>query len=183
MEMTKWDLLFGISVFFAVALVGIFIYGIVSKDLVGSNFYLFKSSLGDIIVGSISLLGGVFFAGVGIWYYIAHKEHFFDRHQSIHEYHVKSKTQFLGSSENAYVLNKTYDAVLRELKLKSICILTLSLIFSFYFIFLGASCFINEESVPSIYQAYRRPCPDGTVSAGDQKSANELTANGTKTTY
>ena len=176
MEQTKWNVLFGISIFFAVALFGIFIYGAVSKDLVGTNFYLFKNSTGDIVVGSLAVLGGIFFAGVGIWYYIAHKKHFFNRHQSIHEYHVNKKTQIMGSSENAYILNKTYDAVLRELQLKSLSILILSLIFSFYFIFLGISCFINVESVPSIYQAYKRPCPDGTVSAQDQKTANELTS-------
>ena len=176
MESTKWNVIFGLSIFFALALFGIFIYGAVSGDLDGTNLFLFKNETGDIVVGSLAIVGGLFFLGVGIWYYITHKKHFMERHQNIHEYHVKEKTKFLGSSENAYILNKNYDGVLRELQLKNLNILMLSLVFSFYFIFLGVSCFINEESVPSIYQAYKRPCPDGTVSAQDQKTANDLTS-------
>lgn len=164
MDSLAIKILLGLVITTAIALFGLFIYGIISKDIQGTNFYLFKTNTGDSIVGGISIAGGIFTLAVGVWYYISHKEDFQNEHLKIHK-------NLLNEGDKS---KKLMNQAQKELALKNINILIIFILFSFFFIFMGASCFLNEESVPSLFQAYERPCPKNTVPASAQKHPKDL---------
>jgi len=166
MDSLSYKIFLGITIVFAIALFALFIYGIISKDIQGSNFYLFKSNSGDIIVGSLGIVAGIFTLAIGIWHYISHEEDFKKEHSNIH----KSMVDNSDLEGVDYLMNE----VQKELRLKNINILIIFVLFSFFFTFMGISSFLNNESTPSVYQAYERPCPKNTLSASSQKHPNDL---------
>lgn len=159
----------GIGSVLFLSVLGIFIYGAVTKNIQGNNFYLFKSTSGDIIVGSLLCVFSVVLLIMSIFIYRHHDSVFREQHENIHKDFLANEDNLTSSGTNPY---KTYEDVQRQLRLKNINIFLLMLLFSFYFAYLGSSCFINEENFPSMYQAYRRPCPENTFSAEDTKHPN-----------
>jgi len=154
--------LFGIL---AAVILGLVIYGFISGSLEnGTNFYFFgnngvSSKTGSQIAGSINILLFVFCMGIGIFYYNRQKVVYRDRF----------KNYFSGHEEE-----EEYKEMMKQINFK---ISNVSLIFAtiaFFFLFLGVSTFMNEENYYSIYQAYRRECPQNTISAEDTKHPSKL---------
>tara|TARA_R110001632_G_scaffold31867_3_gene82870 strand:+ start:2507 stop:3010 length:504 start_codon:yes stop_codon:yes gene_type:complete len=166
MDSLSWKIFLGLTIFFGITLIALFFYGIISKKIEGSNFYLFQSSSGDIIVGSLAIVAGIFTLAVGIWYFISHEEDFKREHLRIH----KDMADQSNEADIGYLMGQ----VQKELRLKNVNILIIFVLFSFFFTFMGISSFLNEENIPSVYQAYERPCPKNTLSAEAQKHPNDL---------
>ena len=149
----------------AATILGLIIYGFVSGSLEnGTNFYFFgnngaSSSTGSQLAGSINILLFVFCIGLAVFYYKRQKVVYSDRF----------KNYFTG-----YENEEEYKEMMKQINFK---ISNVSLIFAtiaFFFLFLGASTFLNEKDSYSIYQAYQRECPQNTISAEDSKHPNDL---------
>ena len=166
MDSLSWKIFLGLIIFFGIALIALFFYGIISKKIEGSNFYLFQSSSGDIIVGSLGIVAGIFTFAIGVWYYISHEEDFKKEHLRIHKDMVDRSEE----KNIDYLMGQ----VQKELRLKNVNIFIIFSLFSFFFLFMGISSFLNDANIPSVYQAYERPCPKNTVSAEGQKHPNDL---------
>ena len=150
----------------AAGILGLIIYGLVSGALEnGTNFYFFgnngiSSSTGSQITGSINILLFIFCVGFAIFYYQRQKVIYFDRFKN-----------YFAGHEN----EEEYKEMMKQINFKIVNVALIFTTIAFFFLFLGVSAFINEKDSYSIYQAYRRECPQNTISAEDPKHPRDLT--------